>query len=111
MSNKPSIWERRRAIELEVIKEKMLKANKARTDLLSDNPEINSKWTPNAISIMAEKNDCVHTQLHEAQDHLIDFTEDSEYKRLYKQQSELIENWVEEEEKRLPPKPPMTPFG
>ena len=60
---------------------------------------------------MAKKNDCVHTQLHEAQDHLIDFTEDSEYKRLYKQQSELIENWVEEEEKRLPPKPPMTPFG
>ena len=49
---------------------------------------------------------------------LVDFTEDSEYKRMFnqhtdamKQQSELIERWVEKEEKkRLPPKPPMTPF-
>ena len=96
MSNKPSIWERRRAIELEVIKEKMLKANKARTDILADNPEINSKWTPNALEIMeakkAKKIDCVHTKLYEAQ-------------------AELIDLWVEEEEKRLPPKPPMSPFG
>jgi|TARA_R110002051_G_scaffold306509_1_gene377130 hypothetical protein len=37
------------------IKERMLKANKARTDLLSDNPEINSKWTPNAIELMKKK--------------------------------------------------------
>ena len=108
MSNKPSIWERRRAIELEVIKEKMLKANKARTDLLSDNPEINSKWTPNAISIMAEKNDCVHTQLYNAK---VDFTDDSEYKKLFGQQTELIERWVKKEEKRLPPSPPMSPFN
>ena len=27
-----------------------------------------------------------------------------------KQQSELIERWVEQEEKRLPPKPPKSPF-
>ena len=46
------------------------------------------------------------------------FTKDSEYIRMFeqhtdamKQQSELIERWVEKEEKkRLPPKPPMTPF-
>ena len=48
---------------------------------------------------------------------LVDFTEDSEYKRMFeghteamKQQSELIEKWVEQEEKRLPPKPPKSPF-
>ena len=61
--------------------------------------------------------ECVHTQLHEAE--VIDFTQDSEYIRMFnqhtdamKQQSELIERWVEKEEKkRLPPKPPMTPFS
>ena len=60
--------------------------------------------------------ECVHTQLHEAE--VIDFTQDSEYIRMFnqhtdamKQQSELIERWVEKEEKkRPPPKPPMTPF-
>ena len=49
----------------------------------------------------------------------IDFTKDSEYIRIFKehtdamkQQSELIERWVEKEEKkRPPPKPPMTPFS
>ena len=49
----------------------------------------------------------------------IDFTKDSEYKRMFdqhtdamKQQSELIERWAEKEEKkRLPPKPPMSPFS
>ena len=76
---------------MKTLKEKMLKANKARMDILIDNPEINSKWTPDAIGIMAEKNDCVHTQL-------------------YKAQAELIDLWVEEEE-RLPPKPPISPFG
>ena len=61
--------------------------------------------------------ECVHTQLHEAE--VIDFTQDSEYIRMFKehtvamkQQSELIEQWVEKEEKkRLPPKPPMTPYS
>ena len=59
--------------------------------------------------------ECVHTQLHEAK--VVDFTEDSEYQRIFnqhtdamKQQSELIEQWVEEEEKRLPPKPPKSPY-
>ena len=59
--------------------------------------------------------ECVHTQLHEAE--VIDFTQDSEYIRMFKehteamkQQSELIEQWVEEEEKRLPPMPPKSPF-
>ena len=54
---------------MKTIKEKMLEANKARTDLLSDNPEINSKWTPNALEIMKAKK--------------IDFTKDSEYIRMF----------------------------
>ena len=61
--------------------------------------------------------ECVHTQLHEADEELIDFTEDSEYQRMFnqhtdamKQQSELIEQWVEEEEKRPPPMPPKSPY-
>ena len=60
--------------------------------------------------------ECVHTQLHEAK--VVDFTKDSEYKKMFeqhteamKQQSELIERWVKQEEKkRHPPKPPMSPF-
>ena len=54
-----------------------------------------------------DKEECVHTQLHEAK---VDFTDDSEYVRLYGQQAELIEQWVKEEEQRLPPMPPMSPF-
>ena len=61
--------------------------------------------------------ECVHTQLHKADESLVDFTQDSEYQRMFnqhtdamKQQSELIEQWVEEEEKRPPPMPPMSPF-
>ena len=59
--------------------------------------------------------ECVHTQLHEAK--VVYFTEDSEYQRMFnqhtdamKQQSELIEQWVEEEEKRPPPMPPKSPY-
>ena len=37
---------------MKTIKEKMLEANKARTDILSEHPEINSQWTPNAVSLM-----------------------------------------------------------
>ena len=47
--------------------------------------------------------ECVHTQLYEAK--VVDFTEDSEYQRMFnqhtdamKQQSELIEHWVKKEE-------------
>ena len=57
-----------------------------------------------------DKEKCVHTQLHEAK---VDFTDDSEYKKLYGlygQQTELIEQWVKEEEQRPPPMPPMSPF-
>ena len=61
--------------------------------------------------------ECVHTQLHEADEALVDFSKDSEYKRIFnqhtdamKQQSELINRWVKEEEKRLPPKPPKSPY-
>ena len=97
---------------MKTIKEKMLEANKARTDLLSDNPEINSKWTPDAVGIMEvsmkEKygravmtvSEQMQEELEplpeplpdlseEAEDEIlkstgkIDFTKDSEYIRLY----------------------------
>ena len=57
-----------------------------------------------------DKEKCVHAKLHDAQDELINFEEDSEYKKLYGQQTELIEQWVEEEEKRPPPMPPKSPY-
>jgi len=64
-----------------------------------------------------DKEKCVHAKLHDAQDELINFEEDSEYQRMFnqhtdamKQQSELINRWVKEEEKRLPPKPPKSPY-
>ena len=49
---------------------------------------------------------------------LVDFTEDSEYKNMFeqhteamKQESALIEQWVEKEEKRRPPPfAPISPF-
>jgi hypothetical protein len=62
----------KRMVSMKTIKEKMLEANKARTDILADNPEINSKWTPNALEIMKAK-----------KAKKIDFTKDSEYIRLY----------------------------
>ena len=58
------------------------------------------KWTP--------LDECVHTKLYNAK---VDFTDDSEYKKLFGQQTELIERWVKKEEKRLPPSPPMSPFN
>ena len=53
------------------IKERMEVANKARTDILADNPDINSKWTPDAIS---------HSE--KVSIDLVDFTKDSEYIRM-----------------------------
>jgi hypothetical protein len=40
----------------EYIRIMALEANKARTDILADNPEINSQWTPDAIGVMIAKN-------------------------------------------------------
>ena len=67
---------------------------------------------------MPDEEKCVHAKLHDAQDELINFEEDSEYQRIFnqhtdamKQQSELINRWAEQEEKRLPPKPPKSPFS
>ena len=67
---------------------------------------------------MPDEEKCVHAKLHDAQDELVNFEEDSEYQRIFnqhtdamKQQSELINRWVEQEEKRLPPKPPKSPFS
>jgi len=55
----------------EAIKQAMLVANKARTDILSDNPDINSNWSPDAIHY----NEQVSIDL-------VDFTKDSEYIRM-----------------------------
>jgi len=74
---------------MKTIKEKMLEANKARTDILSDNPEINSKWTPDAIGIMEANRVDGRDLSEEAEDEIlkstgkIDFTKDSEYIRLF----------------------------
>ena len=60
---------------------------------------------------MPDEEICVLAKLHDAQDELINFEEDSEYQRMFKQQSELIEQWVEKEEKRRPPPlAPISPF-
>ena len=53
------------------IKERMEVANKARTDILADNPDINSNWAPDAINY----NEKVSIDL-------VDFTKDSEYIRM-----------------------------
>jgi len=55
----------------EAIKQAMEVANKARTDILSDNPDINSNWSPDAIHY----NEQVSIDL-------VDFTKDSEYIRM-----------------------------
>tara|TARA_R110002110_G_scaffold16551_2_gene71591 strand:+ start:1712 stop:1924 length:213 start_codon:yes stop_codon:yes gene_type:complete len=60
---------------------KVLEANERRNEISG---KVNTKWTP--------LDECVHTQL-------------------YKAQAELIDLWVKEEEKRLPPSPPMSPFN
>jgi len=60
---------------------------------------------------MPDEEKCVHAKLHDAQDELVNFEEDSEYQRMFKQQSELIEQWVKKEEKRRPPPlAPISPF-
>ena len=56
----------------EAIKQAMLVANKARTDILSDNPDINSNWSPDAI----------HYNEQVSSIDLVDFTKDSEYIRM-----------------------------
>ena len=76
---------------------RVMKANKERDKFPTQ------AWIP-------DKEKCVHAKLHDAQDELINFEEDSEYQRLFKQQSDLINRWVEEEEKRLPPMPPKSPY-
>ena len=56
----------------EAIKQAMEVANKARTDILSDNPDINSNWSPDAI----------HYNEQVSSIDLVDFTKDSEYIRM-----------------------------
>ena len=74
----------------DAIKERMMEANKARTDILSDNPDINSNWSPDSrMDIIGQNgNDGLHYEKlehpTEYQDGTpIDFTKDSEYIRLY----------------------------
>ena len=47
-----------------------------------------------------DKKECVHTQLHEAQDVKVNFGVLEQHTDAMKQQSELIEQWVEKEEKK-----------
>ena len=51
--------------------------------------------------------ECVHTQLHEADEALVDFSKDSEYKRIFKEHTKAMK---EQEEKRLPPLAPKSPY-
>jgi vacuolar-type H+-ATPase subunit B/Vma2 len=61
---------------------RVVEANNRRTEISG---EVNTKWTP--------LDECVHTQL-------------------YKAQAELIEQWVDKEEKRRPPPlAPLSPFN
>jgi hypothetical protein len=73
----------------DAIKERMMEANKARTDILSDNPDINSNWSPDArMDIIGQNgNDGLHYEKlehpTEYQDGTkIDFTKDSEFLRV-----------------------------
>ena len=73
----------------DAIKERMLEANKARTDILADNPDINSNWSPDArMDIIGQNgNDGLHYEKlehpTEYQDGTkIDFTKDSEFLRV-----------------------------
>ena len=88
----------------DAIKERMMEANKARTDILSDNPDINSNWSPNAKELQTlyknlKETEEVNWSSNERMDIIgqngndglhystsqepIDFTKDSEYIRLY----------------------------
>ena len=81
---------------MKTIKEKMLEANKARTDLLSNSPEINTKWTPDAVGKMEASMKDGRDLSEEAEDEIlkstgkIDFTQDSEYVRLFGKKEEDV---------------------
>tara|TARA_X000001382_G_scaffold123003_1_gene106403 strand:- start:406 stop:618 length:213 start_codon:yes stop_codon:yes gene_type:complete len=59
----------------------LLRINNKRSELAAD---VNTEWTP--------LDECVHIKLYEAQ-------------------AELVNLWVEKEEERHPPRPPMSPFS
>ena len=40
---------------MQTLEEKMMAANKARTELIAVDPDINSKWTPNAVKLIKQK--------------------------------------------------------
>ena len=50
-------------------------------------------WIPDEV-----KKECVHTQLHEAQDVKVNFGVFEQHTDAMRQQSELIEHWVKKEE-------------
>ena len=116
---------RQRVIDLgEEAEDEILKST-GKTDSAFDTPRYRRVMAANkerdqfpTQAWIPDEEKCVHSKLHAAKDELINFEEDSEYQRMFeghtdamKQQSELIERWVEQEEKRLPPSPPMSPFS
>ena len=115
---------RQRVIDLgEEAEDEILKST-GKTDSAFDTPQYRRVMAANkerdkfpTQAWIPDEEKCVHSKLYAAKDELINFEEDSEYKRVFnqhtdamKQQSELIERWVKEEEKRLPPKPPKSPY-
>jgi len=115
---------RQRIIDLgEEAEDEILKST-GKTDSAFDTPQYRRVMAANkerdkfpTQAWIPDEEKCVHAKLHDAQDELINFEEDSEYQRMFnqhtdamKQQSELINRWVKEEEKRLPPKPPKSPY-
>ena len=109
---------RQRIIDLgEEAEDEILKST-GKTDSAFDTPQYRRVMAANkerdqfpTQAWIPDEEKCVHSKLHAAKDELINFEEDSEYQRMFKQQSELIEQWVEKEEKRRPPPlAPISPF-
>ena len=87
------------AFSMDCIEKRAMAANKARTEILADNPEINSEWTPDAeerMNIIGQNgNDGLHYPPPgpdgytpgpgplDGEQAKIDWTKDSEYIRLY----------------------------
>ena len=115
---------RQRVIDLGEEAEDEILQSTGKTDSAFDTPRYRRVMAANkerdkfpTQAWIPDEEKCVHSKLHDAQDELVNFEEDSEYKNMFdqhtdamQQQSELIERWVEQEEKRLPPKPPMSPY-
>ena len=109
---------RQRIIDLgEEAEDEILKST-GKTESVFDTPQYRRVMAANkerdqfpTQAWIPDEEKCVHSKLYAAKDELINFEEDSEYQRMFKQQSELIEQWVKKEEKRRhPPLAPISPF-